>query len=385
MPLRPLREHLKESPPFDFALKKVWTVLLRALRAQRRSTGSRPLLSSRAEIERALDSKVTLKPEQAHQLKLQLRRLVRELAERTSDDEELRSCAAQVDQILGDLLPRIVTADVSLKIQGWPEQFPTSAQERLLEHSSEQLQALPARDAAALIHRFNGLSIGGSKLSVGVDLAPNERLPSPPRSSRATPQLRNRKRPWLRHLDQEGRRSLTDRQQAMRHADLLESPTVIDACCGCGGDAIAFALSGKQVYAIEQDPRRIEMARRNARDQGVSICFILGSLQTKLAELMEAHPKAAVFVDPPWREGPRISDYPTWPELLPGGQESAKLLERAPLLMLKLPRSFAIGSLPERHWQFEWGFGHDERRNALLMITCWSLNPSLHPIQAGAI
>jgi len=80
---------------------------------------------------------------------------------------------------------------------------------------------------------------------------------------------------------------------------------VIDAFAGVGGNAIAFALSGrwKRVYAIEKDASSLACAKHNAKLYGVEhlIAWIEGDsflvVPKVLASLAE---HAIVFASPPW-------------------------------------------------------------------------------------
>jgi len=375
-----LRERLRDIPPQDFAVRPAWIRLIQALRASKRATGRRAFLSSRAAVERALDTPLSYSGDDLSRLKEQLRSLSRELSERDSSDAEVRAVAESIDVLVQRLLPRVVSGPVSLQVTGWPDGLPVAHRERMLRRSLESLSAMPAAEAAAWVREFDGMVLGGQRLAVSARLSDGEQLPAVPRELRARPMLRGRKGAWLPHLDEEGRRSLTDRPRAEAHAQLVDAPVVIDACCGCGGNAIAFALAGKTVVGIEPDLGRLELARRNAAHFGVSerIRFVHGELQEHLAALVDENPDTAVFVDPPWRVGEVIDEAPRWPELLPGGQETADALSEASSLLLKLPRSFDLASLPPRPWQVEWGFGDGSQRSVILMITCWSPNPSLH-------
>ncbi len=374
------REQLRDAPPKDFALRPAWIRLIQVLRANKRATGHRAALSSRAAVERALDTPLPSPATQIAHIKEQLRTLSRDLGGRDPGDAESRALAESIDALIQGLLPRIASGPVSLRVTGWPDAFPTAQRERMLRRSMESLTSMPPTEAAAWVREFDGTVLGGQRLSVSPVLSDGEQLPAVPRELRAKPMLRGRRVAWLPHLDEEGRRSLTDRHRADSHAQLIDSEVVIDACCGCGGNAIAFALEGKRVLAIEPDVGRLDLARLNASEFGVGdrIRFFHGALQEHLAPLMVEHPEAAVFVDPPWRVGDAIDDVPRWPVLLPGGQETAELLAEASSLLLKLPRSFDLASLPARPWQLEWGFGEGAQASAVLMITCWSPNPSLH-------
>ena len=80
---------------------------------------------------------------------------------------------------------------------------------------------------------------------------------------------------------------------------------LIDAFAGAGGNAIAFAKSGrwKRVYAIEKDPQALACAKHNAEVYGVQDqiswyegdCFEI--VRHELAELGEY---GVVFASPPW-------------------------------------------------------------------------------------
>ena len=103
-------------------------------------------------------------------------------------------------------------------------------------------------------------------------------------------------------LDQEGLYSLTIQQIAVEQAKMLRGDVVIDAFCGSGGNAIAFAREGKQVVAVESNKDRLEMAKANAKSSGVyeNITFITGDSVNGLGVLAQIHGADAVFLDPPW-------------------------------------------------------------------------------------
>lgn len=85
-----------------------------------------------------------------------------------------------------------------------------------------------------------------------------------------------------------------------------ESKTVmIDAFAGAGGNAIAFALSGrwKEIFAVEKDPNVLACAKHNAEVYGVSkkIWFIEGDVFEVLGRRLKGKAKNAVlFASPPW-------------------------------------------------------------------------------------
>ena len=80
---------------------------------------------------------------------------------------------------------------------------------------------------------------------------------------------------------------------------------LIDCFAGVGGNAIAFALSGRwrRVYAIERDPQALACAKHNAEIYGVEDniswhegdCFEI--LRKELADLGQ---HSIIFASPPW-------------------------------------------------------------------------------------
>ncbi|KAF1811270.1 hypothetical protein P152DRAFT_399432 [Eremomyces bilateralis CBS 781.70] len=88
----------------------------------------------------------------------------------------------------------------------------------------------------------------------------------------------------------------------------LAPPTkriLIDLFAGAGGNAIAFALSGRwdAIYAIERDPATLECGRHNAALYGVGaeITWIEGDCFKVIEEqLAEVCGEAVLFASPPW-------------------------------------------------------------------------------------
>uniref|UniRef100_A0A182NDK1 Trimethylguanosine synthase n=1 Tax=Anopheles dirus TaxID=7168 RepID=A0A182NDK1_9DIPT len=99
-------------------------------------------------------------------------------------------------------------------------------------------------------------------------------------------------------LDRESWFSVTPEKVAAHTAERCRADLIVDAFCGCGGNAIQFALSCQQVIAIDIDPRKIEMAKHNATVYGVAdrIDFIVGDFM-QLAGRLRAD---TVFLSPPW-------------------------------------------------------------------------------------
>ena len=80
---------------------------------------------------------------------------------------------------------------------------------------------------------------------------------------------------------------------------------IVDCFAGVGGNAIAFALSGrwKKVYAIERDAQVLACARHNAQIYGVAniISWYEGDcFEVIKNELADLHEHSVVFASPPW-------------------------------------------------------------------------------------
>eukprot|EP00042_Codosiga_hollandica_P046907 m.501413 g.501413 ORF g.501413 m.501413 type:complete len:886 (-) comp57329_c0_seq88:156-2813(-) len=99
-------------------------------------------------------------------------------------------------------------------------------------------------------------------------------------------------------LDEESWYSVTPERLAEHIAERCRCDVIVDAFCGAGGNSIQFAFSCERVIAIDIDPKKIEMARHNARIYGVEdrIEFIIGDF-LEVAPRLKAD---VVFLSPPW-------------------------------------------------------------------------------------
>ncbi len=124
-------------------------------------------------------------------------------------------------------------------------------------------------------------------------------------------------------LDAEMRIGLTPEQLALRLGERAKQlvsgrsgdpSTVVDACCGAGGNAIGFARAGLRVVAIELDVARLAAARHNARLYGVDdrISFVAGDARQLVAE----HAAALWFLDVPWVDRDAEGHLPLLAELI---------------------------------------------------------------------
>jgi trimethylguanosine synthase len=306
----------------------------------RRHLGKRLEISSRQAIDQALDQRVDSQADVSG-LKDALRRL---LAAEGADQHPI---AEEVSERICAMVSAVASEPVMVTISGWPEWMTVADQATILGHPVQALQATsPA--AAALLHReLDGLQIGGSALLVQVGLGPGERLPAVPRGQRARPRARGT-RPWLPFLDAQGRYSLTPEALAREHAQMLAAHrTVIDPFCGCGGDAIAMAQAGLEVYAVDSSPERLALARRNAEATGVAdrIHFSQGQAEGRLPALTAEHPEAAVYLDPPWGGVNWDRDRQVFEDLVPASLLPS--LAAAPQVLLKAPRALDPQTLPD--------------------------------------
>lgn len=173
-------------------------------------------------------------------------------------------------------------------------------------------------------------------------------------------------------LDDEGRMSLTPQALAEKVARALPPDAkVIDAGCGAGGNAIAFARAGAAVTAIERDAGRLADARHNARLYGEAerISWHEGDALAYIDAQLESLHDTIVFVDPPWgadwdRTCMRASDFPLLGALIERRRHFGGL-------WAKLPPSFAAHEHPEAQPQALFGEAAGDRRRIKFVLLRW--------------
>lgn len=167
--------------------------------------------------------------------------------------------------------------------------------------------------------------------------------------------------------DLEGLYSVKPEAAAMSIARALPGDCVLDAFCGIGGSAIAFARAGKRVITVDVNPARLQMARHNARLHSVEdrIEFVAGDALDRIA----AGGYDAVYLDPPWG-GPDYSRIPFF-ELAHFSPDGNRLLEaafaRTKLVGLSVPRNFDFRELPR--WRRPFRFESQENGERVLCHT----------------
>ncbi|KAF8635150.1 hypothetical protein AX15_000528 [Amanita polypyramis BW_CC] len=113
-------------------------------------------------------------------------------------------------------------------------------------------------------------------------------------------------------LDEEGWYSITPEAIASHIAERCRCDVIIDAFCGVGGNAIAFAKTCQRVIAIDNNPTRLALARHNAQIYGVTehIEFVLADFISFAGSYIApastsksnnaARKIDAIFLSPPW-------------------------------------------------------------------------------------
>lgn len=365
--------------------RKTWASLIRLLRARKKRTGQAPeFVTGHGELQRALDFQSRREEKLLRSDVERLHGLLVGMHVATPDDEQAQERAAQADQLLQKLTPRIRQEPLEVIVSGWHASIPKEVREAVLGRSEDSLSEVTPGDAAVLHHELAGLNLGGSRLRVRPVLFKQEVLPAAPRSRRAGPQRRGREGSWLPHTDEVGQWSATPWAIAQKHAALLAEAgvtEVIDLFCGCGADAIGFAELGLDVWACELDAGRAALAFRNVAMFEVKgrVDVTQGDGLAMLEGLQSAHPGAALYVDPPWgsAEAQQVAarEALTWTALLGGiGGETNVLLDHPGPLLLKLPRDFDLATLPEpERWTLGWQMGAQEQDAARIVKTVSAL------------
>ena len=310
--------------------------MIRAARKHKRESGEALEYSSLAQIERALGAI----PVDSH-----LGAALKPLLKALHTGEGATETAVEVDRQLRAGLPQVLRGTVQVTVGGWPEEFGPRHQALFLRRPGPPPYSLPAEQVAALVREFQGRVIAGKELNVSYEVPPGSVLPTVPRNLRSRPQPRGRRGPWLPYWDDEGKRLLTPEVLAMRTAAEMRErgiTSVIDGCAGLGGNSIAFVRAGLRVLAVDVDPHRLELARRNAQALHCAdrIEWHCGRIEELLAEL----PEIPLFLDPPWER--ETSGLPGWLPLP---------LDRS--VVIKAPAEFDPSSLPVDGWKTQFEFG----------------------------
>jgi trimethylguanosine synthase len=163
-------------------------------------------------------------------------------------------------------------------------------------------------------------------------------------------------------ITREGLFSVKPEQSALRIARALRGDAVLDAFCGMGGNAIAFAREGKRVFAVDINPEHLEMAQNNARVYGVrdKITFLRGDV----LEIMASLNVESIYLDPPWT-GPHYKEleYFKFENFDPDGFELLKkCMRHAQYVVITVPPNFDLRELGrvDRNFTFERDYLRDK-------------------------
>jgi predicted RNA methylase len=223
---------------------------------------------------------------------------------------------------------------------------------RFLPRADGTLQAiarLEQSQAADVAARLRGVGLGGQKLTVSVvpalprDAVRAARTADARRRRETTPGFSRRGA----KLDEEGRISLTPEVLAEALAEELAEAgvrTVLDACAGAGGNAIAFGRAGLRVVAVERDAGRLALLAHNASVYGVE--GLLERVHGDAVAEVARRTADVLFVDPPWgtdydRARVSLADVPPLAEVLDAARPGA-----FGRVIAKLPPSFDVASVP---------------------------------------
>lgn len=101
--------------------------------------------------------------------------------------------------------------------------------------------------------------------------------------------------------DQESLYSITPHVIAQHLADSLGQhvKTVVDICCGVGGNTIVYAQSGKAVVAVDNDANKLVALAHNARICGQSERVVPLHCDYRTLEYIDLWADF-VFCSPPW-------------------------------------------------------------------------------------
>jgi hypothetical protein len=238
------------------------------------------------------------------------------------------------------------------------------------EHGLKATATLSAAEAADLATRLRNLGLGGHPLTIDIE-PPLKRAVV--RAARTFDAKRRRQTsPGFLTASAKshptGRLGLTPQRLADQMASGAEGRQIFDACCGLGGNTLAFAKVGARVLAVEHDREILGLAKHNAAVFGLTeqIDFQLGDALTL------APPDTDIcFVDPPWgaewnRLRCGLSDFPLAAALFATFQATPDW----GAFWLKVPSSFDPSSLsgnPSTTAVFGHAAGDSQRIKCLLL------------------
>ena len=163
-------------------------------------------------------------------------------------------------------------------------------------------------------------------------------------------------------FDEESLYSLCPQSVAFQICDNIHSSHIVDAFCGAGGMAIAFALKHRHVSAVDINNKRIAHSKYNAKLFNVAdrIDFIEGNILTTLSKLKNT----AVVFDPAWG-GPDYCHLEkfTLSNFTPKGERLIYLAKALCFkeVIFRVPKNFDFSSLKTTNlkWNIQENFFND--------------------------
>ena len=339
------------------SLKEAWKAVIQNSRRRKRDGLEAPL-SSRSAVDRLLQTSAT--PEMdVTELKSSLRSIID-----ARSPEDADTALEEIEQWAAHHTPKVHKGDVRVLATILDAQVEAAAIDLWL-NTRDRRRTLDAPEASRFIHLLHGREVAGSRLTIEAELEPGWTLPTVERAERARQRTPNQSS-WLPFLDPAGRYSATPRSIAERHAHLLRAHSVVlDPFCGAGGDAIAFAQSGIKVLASDHNAGRLTLAKQNASHFGVTerIEFTFNEALNAVTAGLDKHPEAAIFLDPPWGGTDWNKGRMTFEALFQQLPEIIEACETAETVLIKLPRTLDVKTLPGEHRQWKIELGLDSRLN----------------------
>lgn len=224
------------------------------------------------------------------------------------------------------------------------------------------------RRARWLLQNLDGLSVGGASLRVvtAPAIRPGKKPPRRTKRREAERAIFSRVHAGV-EWDEEGRYSATPEALAMEVARGARG-VVVDGTTGIGCMAIAYARQRgvSHVVAVDADAQRLAMARHNAEIYGIG--HRISFRHERLEHCLDALWADLLVVDPPWggraynRHRVTLEDLDATRTGLP----LTPIIAAWPgALLLKLPRSFDVATLPAGPWKLSLGV---DRRGIVKML-----------------
>jgi trimethylguanosine synthase len=153
-------------------------------------------------------------------------------------------------------------------------------------------------------------------------------------------------------IDEETLCCLCPQSVAFKICNKIKSSHIVDAFCGAGGMAIAFALKHRHITAVDINKKHLEDSRYNATLFKVAdrIDFIEGNILTTLSKLKNS----AVVFDPTQKESTKTDKF-TLSDFFPAGERLIYLAKALSFreIIFKVPKNFDFESLNSSRLKWE--------------------------------